>query len=233
MKWSQAEDELLMVLRSSNVAYKDKVKHFEGRTQDALRNRMNYLRNLGHAETEKEERLGVIDIETSNLKADIGWMLSWAIYYPDTGETKWDVIKKKEISNFTTDLRISKSMLKELENVDVLVTYYGTGFDIPYMRTRCIMNGLDFPIYGEKRHKDCYYMAKNKVATHRKSLKAISEMLGIPGKTPVPIAIWRLAMLGHVESLEYVLEHNIADVEVTYKTYNALKKFAKHGYKSM
>ena len=232
-RWSKVEDELLITLRNAGVPYKNKVKHFEGRTQDALRNRMERLRNMGRANDEKDTIVGVLDIETSNFKADIGWMISWAIYYPHEERTVWDVIKKRHITNYTTDKQICKSLLKELDNVELLITYYGTGFDIPFIRTRCLDHGLDFPEYGRNRHRDCYYMAKGKVATHRKSLKAISELLGIEGKTPVPIRTWRLAMLGHPESLEYVLEHNLADVEVTWKTYEALRKFAKYTQKSI
>ena len=240
MKWTKKEDDLLISLRKRNIPYREKVKMWEemdgfpSRSQDALRNRMNYLRNLGHAETEKEEILGVLDIETSHFKADIGYMLSWAIYYPRTGETSFDVIKKREVSNYTTDKRICKSLVKELrENVDVLLTFNGERFDNDFARTRCLMHGHEFPIYGEKRHKDVYQMARGKLATHRKTLKAISEMLDIDGKTPVKLAVWRMAMLGHPESLEEVLEHNIADVEITWKVYDALKKFSRHGYKSI
>lgn len=239
MKWSQAEDELLIALRKGNTPYVEKVdiwaaqSGFPNRTADALRNRMNYLRNLDHAETEKQEIIGVLDIETSNFKADIGWMISWAIYYPHEDRTEYDIIKKREISNYTTDKRIMKSLIKELENVDVLITYNGKQFDLAFARTRAIMNGLDFPIYGSKRHKDCYHMVRGKVATHRKSLKAITEMLGVEGKTPVPIAVWRLAALGHPESLEYVLEHNLADVKITWQAYAAMKKYVKHGYQSI
>ena len=240
MKWSRGEDELLIALRRSNTPYLEKVKIWEAqpifpnRTSDALRNRMNYLRNQDKlVEFEKEANLGVLDIETSNLKADVGWMISWAIYYPKEDRTVYDIIKKRHITNYTTDKQICKSLLKELKNVDILYTYYGTGFDLPYARTRCLMQGFEFPEYGEARHVDVYYKVRGKMKTHRKSLKAISEALGIEGKTPVPISVWRLAMLGHPESLEYVLEHNLADVKVTWEVFQKLAKYAKLSYKSI
>ena len=233
MRWTKVEDELLITLREAGVPYKNKLQHFPGRTQDALRVRMEYLRNKLRAQGEEEDIVGVLDIETSNLKADVGWMLSWAIYYPHEERTVWDVIKRRHILNYKTDHYICKSLVEELTNVDLLITFYGTNFDLDFARTRCLMEGLDFPEFAEKRHRDVFFMGRSKLATHRKSLKAISEALGIPGKTPVPLAVWRKAALGHAESLEYVLEHNIADVEVTWEVYQVLKPFSKYKQSSI
>jgi uncharacterized protein YprB with RNaseH-like and TPR domain len=233
MKWSKLEEDLLITLRSAGVPYREKLKHFPGRTQDGLRNKMDAIRNQWRMNDLPNQIIAVLDIETSNFKADVGYMLSWAIYWPNTKETTWDVIKKRDITSMNLDKRICKTLLKELDRVELLIGYYSTRFDIPFMRTRCLMNGLDFPGYGSMRHIDCYYAARGKVATRRKTLKIISEALGLEGKTDVDMSIWKKAILGDQKSLDLVLEHNIADVKVTWNVYNELKKYGKYTSKSI
>lgn len=234
MKWTKSEDELLITLRDAGVQYRKKLPHFPGRSQDALRNRMNYLRNQMRFEDEKIERIGVWDIETTNWHADAGFMLGWAIYYPRTGKTVSDFVTKKEMFDYKFDKRICKNLMKEFENIDVLVTYYGTGFDIPFARTRCLMNKVKFPYYGTMRHKDAFYTARGKVKTRKKSLAVISEALGLDSqKTHESISVWNLAKYGHPKSLKKIRIYNENDVLVTWLVYEELKKYGKHACKSI
>lgn len=233
MKWSSKEDDLLITLRGANVKYKDKLPHFPGRTQDALRNRMNYIRNLDKSAQLEEEVIGVFDIETSNLKADVGYMLSWAMYYPNEDRMVSDVITKRDVSTFSLDKRICKTLVKELENLTLLLGFYSTKFDIPYARTRCLMNGLDFPGYGTLRHLDVFYAARGKVATRRKSLGIIAEALGLDEKTHEPLPVWNKARLGDKEALAKLLAYNENDCRITWAVYEALQKYGKYSSKSI
>ena len=99
-KWTKREDELLRTLRRANVPYREKVQHFPGRTQDSLRQRMWLLRNEERMAGLKDERIGVWDIETSDWNADAGFMLGWAIYYPNEEKTVSAFVNKKELANF-------------------------------------------------------------------------------------------------------------------------------------
>lgn len=234
MNWTKKEDDLLIMLRGKNVPYREKLQFFEGRTQDALRNRMNHLRNSMKLEEFEEERIGVFDIETSNLKADIGYMLGWAIYYPHEEKVVSSFINKKEIADLSLDKRICKELAKELENVDILMGYYSTNFDIPFTRTRFLMNKVKgFPKYGTMRHIDCYYFARGKVATSRKSMGAIAEALGLQEKTHEPKSVWNKARLGDAKSLAKLRAYNENDVIVTWQIYQELLKYGIYKSKSI
>ena len=232
--WSEAE---VVALLNKNMPYHAMVHLpvFKGnRTVDALRCKRNKLLNYQRLDTALEHaRIGVLDIETTNLKANIGFMLSWAMYYPQENKTTHAVVTKADITNLRRDKRVCKKLVKELAGVDLLITYNGTRFDIPYARTRCLMNGLGFPEYGEMQHIDCYYFARGKVATHRKSLDAISIALGCGGKTAIDISVWADAGLGDKTALDEVLHHNLIDVKVTWDVYNQLKKFGRYAPKSI
>jgi len=234
MKWTKKEEDLLITLRGANVPYRDKIKHFEGKTQDALRNKMNQLRNREKVETLDDELIGVFDIETSDLKADVGYMLGWAVYYPHEDRVVSDIITKKEVTNLTLDKRVCKSLLKEFQNIDILMGYYSTKFDIPFFRTRCLMNGLkNFPGYGTMRHIDCFYFARGKVATRRKAMGVIAEALGLQEKTHEPLPVWNKARLGDAKSLAKLRSYNENDVIVCWQIYKELLKYGKYTAKSI
>lgn len=233
-EWTKDEDKRIESLRRKGIPYKDMPPFFEDRSQDAIRNRWWVLSNRTAQHWLEEEVIGHLDIESSNLKANIGYMLSWAIKY-DGGAVVTDCITKKDLNNNPEfpDRRIMKSLLDEMKKIDVFVTYYGTGFDIPYMRTRALMMGLDFPEYGQKKHIDCYYMVRSLMKLHRSSLDAATAAIGVPGKTPVDVRTWRLAQLGKPSALKEVLDHNKADVVILEKLFNRLRKFRKITRKSL
>jgi len=86
-----------------------------------------------------EMKLGYFDIETSNFTANNGHMVSWAIKEKGNSnedEILYDEINQKEVLAGDFDLRIVKSVLEAMRKFTILVTYYGTGFDIPFVRTR-------------------------------------------------------------------------------------------------
>jgi uncharacterized protein YprB with RNaseH-like and TPR domain len=241
MKWSKKELALLRKQRFEKpyTPYaKCPAEYLEicgtVRTQDAIRFKAYELRNEEKIEELDDEVIGVFDIETTHLKADIGFMLGWSIYYPHEGKTVSQFVTKKELTDYKFDKRICKLLLKELENIDLLVTYYGTGFDIKFSRTRCLMNGLTFPQYGSMRHKDVYYMARGKLATSRKSMGVVSEALGLDSqKTHESKTVWNLAKYGHPNSLAKIRRYCENDVLVTWLIHNELLKYGKYSAKSI
>jgi uncharacterized protein YprB with RNaseH-like and TPR domain len=171
-------------------------------------------------------RIGYLDIETDNLKADLGTMLSWSIKEKD-GTTAYDIIDKKELFNGTFDTRIIKSCINEMCKYKIIVTYFGTGFDLPFLRTKALHYDFDFPAYGDIYNFDLYYTVKSKLCLSRKSLAVATQYLGIEGKTPLDGNVWYLAKYGDKKALNSVLYHNIADVEILESLHNKLQPFRK------
>jgi uncharacterized protein YprB with RNaseH-like and TPR domain len=173
-------------------------------------------------------RIGTLDIETSDFKADIGYMLSWCIK-DYGGVIHSDVITQKEVLNGKFDKRITGSLLDKMADYDMLITYYGTGFDMPFIRTRGVINGFSNVLtIGDNIHFDLYYVIRNKFKIRRNSLKiATATLLGKTNKTDVDINVWKRARLGHKESLDYVMEHNEYDVIDTEKLYDLAVKYRR------
>lgn len=172
-------------------------------------------------------QIGYLDIETDNLKADFGTMLSWAIRFKGSDTTKVDYITKKELFDGSTDKRIIESLIDTLKQVKIVVTYYGTGFDIPFSRAKALHYDLEFPSYADLYHFDIYYSVKSKLGISSKSLASACDYLNITGKTPLDKETWRRAKYGDPTAIQIVLEHNVADVDILEQLHNKLSPFSK------
>lgn len=170
-------------------------------------------------------RMGFIDIEVSNLKANFGIILTWCIKERD-GDILYDTINESDLKSGNFDKRITASLIKAMGDFDILVGYYSTRFDIPFIRSRAVHMGIDFPNYGEIIHKDLYYIIKSKFQLHRNSLEtACRFLLNDTNKTHLDYKIWTNAIRGDAKSIEYILEHNKLDVIDTERLYNAVSGF--------
>ena len=173
-----------------------------------------------------EISIGYLDIESTGFSANIDLMLSWCIKGRGVKKVAGDVIKREEIMSNKQDKRIVKSLVEEINKYDVIFTYYGTRFDVPFIRTRAMYHGIDFPMYKQKAHKDLYYVVKSKLKLHRSSLQAATEFFGIDGKTRIKPEYWQKARWGDRKSLKYVYDHNIADVEILEDLHRKLEYYA-------
>lgn len=261
-RWKQADDLLIQGMYKADYSISE-IAQAVGRSHDATRNRLYTLRHDdAQAGFKKRQRwfdgarFGHLDIETTNFAANFGHMLSWAMYCPaDTftetnvkggyraaepkdglpGVVYFDVVRKAEVRDYDRqDKRISKSLIHCMRNhADLLVTYYGTGFDIKFMRSRALWWNQNFPGVGEKYHLDMYYRARSLLKLHRNSLDAVTTFLKIPGKDHVLGETWGRARTGDPEALKYVVNHNVEDVVILERAYERLKKYFRLTKKSI
>jgi uncharacterized protein YprB with RNaseH-like and TPR domain len=175
----------------------------------------------------KEKSIAYFDIEVSDLKANFGHMLTWCLKYKDDPKIRSGVITKEELFNYQFDKRIIQEVIEELKNVDILVTYFGRGFDVPFLRTRALYYDLEFPHYGSLVHWDLYYHVKRHLKVHRKSLDVVTNFFGISGKTHIDWEVWVRAKYGDPKALKEVLYHNEQDVIILEKLHNKLGVFSK------
>lgn len=177
------------------------------------------------------QRIGFLDIETSNLEANFGIMLTYTIKDQATGNYYCDTLTKADVRNYDndkTDCRLVENFVSDLLKFDRIVTFYGKGFDIPFARTRALIDGVDFPFFGSIKHDDVYFWAKFKLRLNRNGLETVSRtLIGKTDKTHLEYKYWAGAARGDKESLDYILAHNMADVDDTQRVYNVLKDYAR------
>jgi len=174
-----------------------------------------------------DKTIAYLDIEASNLDANWGFMLSWCIKYRDDDKIVSDIITQKELFEFKFDKRLVKTLIEELKNVDIVVTYYGTGFDLPFIRTRAMGYNIEFPEFGSVYHWDLYYKVRSKMKTHRKSLEVVTKFLGIQGKTHLESEWFMKAKYGNKNALKDLLHHNEEDVIILEKLHDRIWSYSK------
>lgn len=178
-----------------------------------------------------QERVGFLDIEQSNLDADYGQMLSYCIKDYSSDEILYGVINKDDIFNTEpghADARITQQLIEDIGKFDKLVTWYGARFDLPFIRTRQLVNKIPFPTYGTIVHKDLYFTCKAKFKLSSNRLEnACRVLLGESDKTRINPAYWHGALRGDKASLDYVLEHNKYDVLDLQKIYNKINEYGR------
>ena len=172
-------------------------------------------------------KIGYLDIEADGLKPDWGTMLTWSIKPEGELFVMSDVITREDLFYGNRDKRIIQSMVRELSKYDVVVTYYGTGYDLPFVRAKALHYNLDFVDYGKIFHWDLYYTVKSKLHLSSNSLENVCDYLGIEGKTPLSKDVWRDAKYGDPTAIGKVLEHNKGDVIILENLANKLLPFVK------
>jgi len=180
-----------------------------------------------------QPKVGYIDIETHNLKADFGIMLSYAIKERGTDNIYCGTISKEDMDKKQLDKNLVRQCIGDMKKFDVLMGYYSTKFDIPFIRSRAMYWGIDFPIYGEMNHKDIWYMVRAKMCIHSNRLESACRHLGIEGKTHLDGEQWVLAVTGDKKALSYVLDHNKKDVIILEKLHNRIKDYVRNVNRSL
>lgn len=185
-------------------------------------------------EKEKAITRGFFDIETGNLKANFGILLSYAIKVENEDKIYFGTVTKDDYDNKTLDKRLVQQCIDDLSKFDEILTYYGTRFDIPFVRSRALYWGLEFPKYGFINHKDIYYMVKNRLCFSSNHLETACRFLGINEKTHIDNAAWVLAACtADKKSLNEMLDHNKKDVIITEKLYHRLQDYVKSTRRSI
>jgi len=174
----------------------------------------------------KSPKIGFLDLEFMNFKANYGVLLTYAIKEYHKKEILNSKITTDEIRSKNIDKELTKRLIKDFSKFDVVVTYYGSKCDLPYMRTRSLKWNLKFPSYGYIKHIDMYYIVKNKLSLNRNSLANACALLGIKGKNHVFGDIWIRAVTGDQKSIDYILKHNLLDVIILEKLYDRMITFS-------
>jgi len=196
---------------------------------NSCKHRHNYVRHFNCFTTDYgiSERIGFLDIETSNLKANFGIILCWCIL-DDKGNLYQDWMTKKDVMSGDEDKRVVGTCIDTMMEFDRLVGHYSTYFDIPFIRTRALIHGLKFPGMGEIYHTDTWKMARRSLCLHSNRQAVIAESLyGKTDKTRISHPDWRKAMLGNEESMMEVLDHCNHDVTDLKKNFETMLPFYK------
>lgn len=169
--------------------------------------------------------IGIFDLEMSNLNADYGIVLC-GVVKPYKGKAisaridQFPLYKKDRSS----DKALILELRKMLGGFDILVSYNGKCFDIPFLNARLLSHGLErLP---QTKHIDVYWQARYKLKLSSSRLEAVQEFLGLEvKKTRIDGRHWTRAVSGYKGDLDYIVDHCKLDVAVLEQVYDAMRPY--------
>lgn len=176
-------------------------------------------------------KIAFFDIETTDLKALMGRVLSCAILPLDGDEAtviRADDSKYKGRSKID-DSKVVKAIREELNKYNMVVGWNSKMFDVPFINARLSKHG-EHPVEPQF-HLDLMWYAKGasmRIGSAR--LDNVQKFLtpGNHAKTPISWEKWQLASTFDKEAMDEVIEHNVADVFVTRDVYHHLLPYVKN-----
>lgn len=115
----------------------------------------------------------------------------------------WKWAGQKTVHSLTWDKKHNEEemlerFVEEMDKADEVVTQNGDHFDIPWVRTRCLVNGVDMmPDYVSI---DTYKEAKHRFNFNSNSLAYMGKVLGVGGKLDTGgSTLWKKILMGETE----------------------------------
>jgi uncharacterized protein YprB with RNaseH-like and TPR domain/predicted RNA-binding Zn-ribbon protein involved in translation (DUF1610 family) len=190
-------------------------------------------------EIERQPKILYFDIETTNLSAGFGVMLMFAYcWHNDRDNVKVETIcnysKSFQLSPEKADLYLVKSLTKLINEADIVVAHFGGRFDVPFLRTRCLVHGLHIPKTKWKNVFDTWMIAKKQLRFTANSLKCIAKGLGVENqKDELPLYVWQWTQgvtdTGYFrQAIEEMADYCKQDVRTLYDIAQLLRPLAKH-----
>ena len=168
------------------------------------------------------------DLETTDLKSDWGTLL--CVGYKWLGQRYGTVLSITDYDGWQNDMTNDKELVtdfhKILAEADMLVTYYGKMFDLPWLQGKFLE--YDLPALPAIPHVDLYFVGRSNLRLTRRSLDNLAKYLRIGAKKYyVTGDLWKKARVGDPVALDKVRKHCYADIQLTEKLYYKLRPYVR------
>jgi hypothetical protein len=213
----------------------------EGLSSEYIRNRFRKIRIKNDdsvLEVKAPKRKLFIDIESSfNIVSS--WRIGSKINlsHDNIIEEKkiiclsysWDDSDKVQTLSWNSDgdAKLLLEFSKLLNEDVILVGHNSDGFDIPFIRTRCIYHGIPFP--AKLQTIDTLKMARNSFSFNNNKLDYIAKFLGLGEKVSTGgLQLWNDVILKKdKEALKNMIDYCENDVIITKKVYQKLQDYCQ------
>lgn len=168
------------------------------------------------------------DIETTGFKADWSQLLCVAYQIDD------EPVQCIEVTEWGPEgdhdaIEMFVEQVLQRDDIGLMVTHNGTGFDIPYLKTKMAKYNLGaFPAIASV---DTLFVARHHFrALSSRRLDRLAGFLGCHfKKSGVDPELWRAAAFGDQPAMQAIVKHCIADIRVLHWVYKKIRPFmARH-----
>ncbi len=169
-----------------------------------------------------------LDIETSAKTASDGMVIAIGVMTGEEPEVRF-------ADSFEEERKALIWFREKLEGCDMVVTWFGTGFDIPFLLSRSIIHGVDLAKLTELPMLDLYEWSRAKLLLTSYSLESVARFLGVRGGSGFKefhgadiLSLFKLVERGDNESRRLIVEHCKEDVVVLKLVHDRLKPLVAH-----
>ena len=180
--------------------------------------------------------LAIVDLECTSLRSDQGFLLCAGIK-PLGGKPtviglhQW-LPQSRKFDPLAIDAGLVVTVRDEMQKFDGWITWNGLMFDLPWLDDRLMLNGQNQLERRFARGLDMMWHARmGKSALSSSRLDSVARNLNLKvQKTALDLGVWKRAeaearalfKCGR-DNYDYILEHNLKDLEVTEAVYEHLK----------
>jgi RNase P subunit RPR2 len=136
-----------------------------------------------------------------------------------------DVLSPEEALK-ENDNRIVKSLWNLFDQSDIIIAHNAQKFDVPKMNARFVINGLTPP--SPYRIIDTLLVARKQFRFTSNKLDDLAGYFNIEHKKETSFELWDRCVNGDQESLKYMEEYNMRDVEILEQVYLKLRPWIKN-----
>lgn len=172
----------------------------------------------------------LFDIEACDLSADNGYCFTFG--YKWLGEPAARTMSLLDFpqKRRSDDTGLMKAVYKIISAADVIVSWYGKGYDIKYLNSRMIIAGLN--VLPPVPHVDLYFTARFQLKLRSNRLASVQDFLQLEeSKTKLDMRLWMVARDGEPKerkaALLYIDEHCRKDVLVLEQAYMKLRPLVR------
>jgi len=166
-------------------------------------------------------KIVVLDIETTSLEGDAGVLVSAGLM-TDSGRVEY-----LEARRTSEEKPVLEKLLKRLSGFDIVVTWNGRGFDIPFLTTRLMKHGLDPRPILRISHIDLADIVKGRLRLTFTYLDHVCDFFGIARKKgPMGLDVPHLhvrALEGDKRASAAIRAHCLDDLRATRQVFLKLK----------
>lgn len=169
-------------------------------------------------------KIAFLDIESTSLTAESGFIVGFGLMFED-GTWIHEFLKGSVVEG---EKEILMKLLEATANIDIIITWYGEGFDIPMVISRCLVHRIDPSALLLKEHIDLCAYAKRILRLGDYSLDSVAKFFNIPKKVELKgrdmPPIYMKAISGDKEALKLIEEHCYDDLNALRKIYEVMRK---------
>jgi uncharacterized protein YprB with RNaseH-like and TPR domain len=166
-------------------------------------------------------KIVILDIETTSLEADAGVLVAAGLM-SDAGRAEY-----MEARRTSEEKLLLSKLSKRLESYDVIVTWNGRSFDIPFLTTRLMKHGLDPRSLLRRPHIDLADVVKSRLRLTFTYLDHVCDFFQIDRKRgPMGLDVPHLyvrALEGDGKALLSIRDHCLDDLRATRQVFLKLK----------